>query len=154
MASETSGTTATLTVSGPFQSSGNVTYQAVFTNTSAFDSFDSGGHEFTATIPAGLTAQPNLSTASHGTVGFDPDEKSVFWDGDLLAGQSVTITFIATINAGASGTISVQGQAGFSNFDGGGNFIPTDDPALPGDADPTSFTVGALPVTLQTFSVD
>ena len=153
-AADTTGYSATLTVTGPFQVSDTITYQAIFTNVSNGDSFDSDGHEFTATIPAGITLQQNLSTATSGTVGYDPDENAVVWDGDLPTGQSVTITFVAIINSDATGTISIQGLAGYAGFDGDGTYTMTDDPRLPGDADPTSFVVGALPVTLQSFDVD
>lgn len=155
MQADASGFSATLIATGPFGVSDDVTYQAVFTNVSAGDSFDSGGHEFTAPLPSGITLKPNLSTATSGIVDYDSDANAVVWDGDLATGQSVTINFVVTINPTASGTITVQGTAGYSGFDGApGDFSSTDDPRLPGDADPTSFVVGTLPVTLQSFDVE
>lgn len=131
--------TGTKTVSGTFVPGGAITYTIVLPNASAFDQLDNPGDEFVDVLPADLTLIS--ANATSGTVLGDVPSNTVTWNGAIPAGDSVTITIQAAINPGASGTITNQGTI---NFDADGNgtnesTVVTDDPALPGAADPTSF---------------
>jgi hypothetical protein len=85
------------------------------------------------------------ATATGGVATADPGTRTVTWNGALASGASVTITVNATVAAGATpGTIvSNQGTTHYDANGDGDNEASgvTDDPALPGAADPTSFTV-------------
>lgn len=147
---------AMLTVSGPFHVGDAVTYVATITNQSDATQPDLLDHEFVVTIPAGIHAVAGSVNATTGTVVFDTATRTFGWDGSLVSGQAVHIIFSATIDANTEGeVISTQGTAFYvTDFDGVVVQVPTDDPALPGDEDSTSFTVlGSTPVTLQSFDV-
>src|SRR5262249_52498233 len=74
---------------------------------------------------------------------------TVNWNGALPAGGTVTITITATINFGtlAGTVISNQGTVTYDADLNGTNetTVQTDDPAVGGAADPTSFTVAGAP---------
>lgn len=134
--------TATKTVSGTFRVGQTVTYTVVLTNTGTGNQADNAGNEFTDVLPSGLTLVS--ATATNGTAATAGN--TVTWNGALAPlGGTVTITVTATINAGAQGTtISNQGTVAFDSGGNGtnGGSALTDDPALPGASDPTSFAVG------------
>lgn len=145
--------TATKTVSGSFGVGGTVTYTVTLTNIGTANQADNSGHEFTDVLPGTLTLVG--ATATSGTAATAGN--TVNWDGSLAPlGGSVTITITATINAGTSGvTISNQGTVAFDADANGSNESNklTDDPAVGGAADPTSFVVGGVipPTILKAF---
>ncbi|HEY0511691.1 MAG TPA: IPTL-CTERM sorting domain-containing protein [Thermoanaerobaculia bacterium] len=133
--------TATKTVAGSFQVGGTVTYTVTLTNNGTGAQGDNAGHEFTDTLPAGLTLVS--ATATSGTAATAANTAT--WDGTLAPlGGSVTITITATVNAGAQNTtISNQGSVSYDSNNDGVNdaTLLTDDPAVGGATDPTSFAV-------------
>ncbi|MBW8874744.1 MAG: IPTL-CTERM sorting domain-containing protein [Acidobacteria bacterium] len=139
--------TATKTVTGTFRVGGTVTYTVTLTNNGTANQADNAGHEFTDTLPAGLTLVS--ATATSGTAATAGN--TVNWDGSLAPlGGSVTITITATVNAGAQGTtISNQGTASFDSNNDGTNdaTASTDDPGVGGATDPTVFAVANAAVT-------
>jgi fimbrial isopeptide formation D2 family protein/uncharacterized repeat protein (TIGR01451 family) len=150
--------TATKTVSGTFTVGSTVTYTVTITNNGTANQADNTGHEFTDTLPSGLTLTGATATSGTATMAGN----TVNWDGSLAPlGGSVTITITATINAGAQGTtVSNQGTVSFdSNGDGtNDSTTTTDDPGQGGASDPTVFAVGSAMVTATktvtgTFSV-
>jgi uncharacterized repeat protein (TIGR01451 family) len=136
---------ATKTVSGTFSVGGTVTYTVVLTNNGTDAQGDNAGHELTDTLPAGLTLVS--ATATSGTATANSLPNLVTWDGTLAPlGGSVTITITATVNTGAQGTtITNQGSTSYdSNNDNANDATQlTDDPAVGGATDPTSFVVAA-----------
>jgi uncharacterized repeat protein (TIGR01451 family) len=135
--------TATKTVSGSFKVGGTVTYTVTITNNGTGNQADNAGHEFTDTLPASLTLVSAVATSgTAATAG-----NTVNWDGALAPlGGSVTITITATINSGTQGTtISNQGTVSYDANNDAVNEATamTDDPAVGGAADPTSFAVGS-----------
>jgi uncharacterized repeat protein (TIGR01451 family) len=142
--------TATKTVAGSFVEGGAVTYTVVLANSGAFDQQDNPGHEFTDVLPAQLTLVSASATA--GTAVATVGTNTVTWDGKVPAAGSVTITIHATIKTGtALQTVTNQGTAGYDADGNGTNESSTftDDPAVAGKADPTSFKV-ASPATIST----
>jgi uncharacterized repeat protein (TIGR01451 family) len=139
--------TGTKTVAGTFSVGGTVTYTVVLTNNGTANQGDNAGHEFTDTLPAGLTLVS--ATATSGTAAMSGNTAT--WDGSLAPlGGSVTITITATINSGAQGTtITNQGTVSFDSNNDGVNdaTVATDDPGAGGTADPTSFGVANAAVT-------
>jgi uncharacterized repeat protein (TIGR01451 family) len=139
--------TATKSVSGTFLVGGTVTYTVTLTNNGTANQGDNAGHEFTDTLPAGLTLVS--ATATSGTAGTSGNTAN--WDGSLAPlGGSVTITITATVNAGTQGTtITNQGSASFDSNNDAANDTTrlTDDPAVGGATDPTSFVVAAAALT-------
>jgi uncharacterized repeat protein (TIGR01451 family) len=142
--------TATKSVAGSFVEGGAVTYTVVLANTSAFDQQDNLGHEFTDVLPSQLTLVSASATA--GTAVATVGTNTVTWDGHVPAHGSVTITIHANIKTGtALQTVTNQGTAGFDADGNGTNEASalTDDPAVGGTTDPTSFKV-ASPATIST----
>jgi uncharacterized repeat protein (TIGR01451 family) len=134
--------TATKTVSGSFVEGGSITYTVVLHNSSAFDQQDNPGHELTDVLPSQLTLVS--ASASAGTAVATVGTNTVTWDGVVPANGSVTITIHATVKAGtALQTVTNQGTASY-DADGNGtneSSTLTDDPAVGGTMDPTSFKV-------------
>ncbi len=139
--------TATKTVSGSFVVGGTVTYTVTLTNNGTGNQADNAGHEFTDTLPASLTL--TAASATSGTPATAGN--TVTWDGSLAPlGGSVTITITATVNSGTQGTtVSNQGTVSYDSNNDGTNdaTAQTDDPAVGGTADPTTFTVGSAHLT-------
>lgn len=136
----------TKTVSGGNHTPGSaLTYTIVLHNNGDTAQPDNLGNELTDVLPAGLTLVG--ATASSGTVNATVATRTVTWNGSIPAGGSVTIDIDATIDANvATGTILTnQATVAFdSDADGSNNATRlTDDPAVAGAADPTSFQVGA-----------
>jgi uncharacterized repeat protein (TIGR01451 family) len=145
----TAAVTATKTVAGTFRVGGTVTYTVILTNNGTAAQGDNAGHEFTDTLPAGLTLVSASATSGTATANSTPN--LVTWDGSIAPlGGTVTITITATVNAGAQGTtISNQGTVSTDTNNDGVNdaTIPTDDPGVGGTADPTTFAVANALVT-------
>ena len=135
---------ATKTVSGTFNVGDTVTYTIVISNSGASASPDDPGHEFTDTLPAGLTLTGATATSGKpATAG-----NTVTWDGGVPASGSVTITITATINSGTQGTtISNQGSVSYdADLDGTNETtVTTTNPGGP-TGSPTTFTVAGGPV--------
>lgn len=127
-------------ISGPNLEGGAIAYTFALLNCGPANQADNPGDEFKDILPGGLTltgASASSGTAS--TLG-----NMAMWNGSILAGDKVTITVTATINAGTAGT-TICNQASIA-FDADGDGINessglSDDPGLPGDADPCCFPV-------------
>jgi len=135
--------TGTKTVSGTFVVGGSIVYTIVVTNAGPGDQGDNPGDEFTDILPPQLSA--TSATASSGTIGLAGN--TVTWNGAIPAGESVTITINATINAGTGGMVVVnQGEISYDSVGDGSNNATrlTDDPTVGGAEDPTVFTVQAI----------
>jgi len=139
---------ASKTVAGAEYPGGLVTYTVVLTNSSAYDQGDYPGPELTDVLPAQVALVS--ASASSGSAVATPATNTVTWDGAIAAGGSVTITIQATVApATPSGTVVAnQGTATYDADGDGTNEATalTDDPAVGGAADPTSFTVQAPPI--------
>jgi uncharacterized repeat protein (TIGR01451 family) len=135
--------TATKTVSGLFREGGTVAYAITLTNAGPGVQADNPGAELTDVVPSSLLVTGADDGSHPGTVAVAGN--SVTWNGALAPSASVTVTIRAQVTGGTAGsTVSNQGSVGFdANGDGTNESTrPTDDPALPGAADPTSFLVG------------
>ncbi|AVP97953.1 hypothetical protein C7S18_12405 [Ahniella affigens] len=125
-----------------------VTYTLVLSNTGSFQLVDTPGDELIDIVPAAITA--NGASASIGTAVLNTATHTVTWNGSLDAGDQATITITGNVNVGQpNGSISNQAQA-FQDADGNGSneaSVLSDDPALPGPADPTLLagTLQAIP---------
>ncbi|HUP59595.1 MAG TPA: IPTL-CTERM sorting domain-containing protein [Thermoanaerobaculia bacterium] len=142
---------ATKTVSGNFVQGSNVTSTITIFNDKPFTQGDNAGDELTDLLPSGLAFVS--ANASSGTTGSAAN--TVTWNGSIASGSSVTITIVATIDVGSSGTISNQASLN-DDFDNNGtnerNTL-SDDPGVGGSADPTSFTVIPAGIVSATKSV-
>ncbi len=135
---------STKSVSGTFEAGGTVTYTIVTTNHGDVAVADNAGDEFTDVLPAGLTLVS--ASASSGTAVASIPTNTVTWNGAIPAGEAVTITITATINADvADATISNQATISYDSDDSGDNDATghTDDPTVGGTGNTTSFAVGA-----------
>jgi uncharacterized repeat protein (TIGR01451 family) len=137
----------TKSVSGTFAPNGFITYTVVLSNSGPSTQADNPGHEFTDVLPAGLTL--NSAMATSGTPVATVATRTVTWDGSIPAGGSVTITIHATIDPGVAPGTNLTNQ-GTIAYDADGNgtneaTASTDDPAVGGAADPTTFQVQAAP---------
>lgn len=131
---------------GTVQPGDEIRYEIVIRNFGCADLVDNPGHEFTDTLPAGLTAT-GFATASSGTITVVGDE--IFWDGGIPAGGEVILVFRTQVDADVEELTEICNQ-GFvewdSNGDGTNDSVePTDDPDTPGDDDPSCFTVESTP---------
>ena len=134
-------------IGGNQRAGGSVIYAIVLTNSGLGDQLDNPGDEFTDVLPIGLTIAN--SSASSGTV-LVTGANSISWNGAIAAGSSVTLSIEANIDSGATGLLSNQGQINFDSDGNGTNdtVVLTDDPVLPGNADPTVFAIQIAPVTV------
>ncbi len=156
---QTVNVSGTKTVSGTHTIGSTVTYTVVLTNTGNAPTADNPGNEFVDVLPAGLTLVS--ANATSGTAVATVGTNTVTWNGGLAGGASVTITVTATIKPGTIGTtITNQGTINYdSDFNGTNDATTTtDDPAVGGAHDPTSFLVTGAIVTASkavagTFSV-
>jgi len=134
--------TGTKEVAGTFLVGGMVSYTVTLTNSAATAQFDDPlSDELTDVLPPGLTLDG--ASATSGLVGLDFGANRVTWNGGIPGGGMVTIIIEATINSRAEPTVSNQGEI-FYDADGDGSndtLRLTDDPAVPGTADPTLFDV-------------
>jgi uncharacterized repeat protein (TIGR01451 family) len=140
--------TGTKVDSGTFAAGSTVTYTVTLNNTGSGASLDNAGDEFTDVLPADLTLVS--ANASSGTAVANVGTNTVTWNGSVPAAGSVTITITATIEAVPIGTvITNQGTINYDNDLDGTNesSTTTDDPAVAGANDPTSFTTTGATVT-------
>lgn len=144
--------TATKSVSGEFSVGGTIFYTVTLVNTGNLDTLDNAGDEFVDILPAELELVAASITSGGGAVNADLPSNTVTWNGAIPAGGTVVISIEATILPGTGGaTVSNQGQVNYDSDLSGDNdaAAPTDDPVLPGGADPTDFTVGLEPSVLE-----
>lgn len=128
-------------INGPFIELANITYTFVCHSGGPFPQQDNPGNEFFDPLPGTLTLVN--TTATSGTATILPGG-IVAWNGAIPVGGQVTITVTATIQMGTAGnTICNQGQIAFDADGNGTNESGglTDDPDLPGNADPCCFKV-------------
>ncbi|MCX6672077.1 MAG: hypothetical protein NTX92_09185, partial [Euryarchaeota archaeon] len=103
------------------------------------------GHEFEDLIPVNTQYVQGSASASSGTITYDTGTHKIFWDGSIPIQSSVALIFRVIVNTGLfNGTIiSNQGTVHWdSNEDNVSDANElTDDPAVPGDHNPTNVTV-------------
>lgn len=131
---------------GTVQPGEEIRYEIVIRNLGCADLEDNPGHEFTDTLPAGLSAT-GFATASSGTIVVNGDQ--IVWDGAIPAGGEVILVFRTRVDADVEELTEICNQ-GFvrwdSNGDGTNDSVePTDDPDTPEDDDPSCFTVEIAP---------
>jgi uncharacterized repeat protein (TIGR01451 family) len=126
-----SGTAMTTVVCGGFKGSCDslaglstegsmVTYTFLLVNNGPADQADNPGDEFTDVLPAGLTLVS--ASATSGTVTPPPPSTTtVTWNGSILAGGTVTITVVATIDLGTLGQTICNPAAIAFDADGNGS---------------------------------
>jgi len=103
--------------------------------------------ELTDVLPSSLALVSARATA--GTATATPATNTVVWNGSIAAGDSVTVTIQATVEA-ATALGAVVSNQGSVRYDGDGDgtnetTVPTDDPGPPGASDATAFTVAPPP---------
>lgn len=142
------------TVAGDFVEGGTVVYTIVVENNGNIVSSGGGllvngpGNELLDVLPAGLTAASVSASAGVATLAGN----TAAWSGSLLPGGSVTITIEATIDAGTAGQ-SLSNSAilpvVYNHGSGVQYWAYSDDPGVPGESNPTAFTVlqGELSIT-------
>ncbi len=140
--------TRTKTVTGSLYAGGSATYTITIANTGNVDQTDNAGHELVDILPVGLELVS--ASATTGTASVDLPSRTVTWDGSIPMGGSVAITVDATVKSAAAlgDTVSNQGTISY-DADGDGtneSSIVTDDPAVVGSDDPTSFAVVPRPL--------
>ena len=137
-------------IDGPFVEGGILTYTFVLRNGGPFAQADNPGDEFTDVLPPTLTLLSASADSGVATSGAN----TAHWNGAIPVKGEVTIKVVAMINAGTAGmTICNQGTF-FFDADGNGTNESsglTDDPALPGAADPCCFKV-LLPPQIPTLA--
>jgi len=136
----------TKTVSGNFSPGGTVVYTVTLHNAGPGTQMDNPGDEFTDILPSPL-ALVN-TTATSGTMSASFVAHTVWWNGSIPAGGTVTITITAMTYDGITPGTTVTNQGSFAyDADGDGTTNEangtTDDPQAGGAADPTVFIVGA-----------
>jgi uncharacterized repeat protein (TIGR01451 family) len=97
---------ASKTVSGSYVQGGAVTYTIVLANDGEGAQPDNPGDELSDVLPAGLSLVS--AVASSGTAVATLGTNTASWNGAIPAGDSVTITITATIDAGPGARISNQ----------------------------------------------
>ncbi|HEV7667123.1 MAG TPA: hypothetical protein VGS22_01250 [Thermoanaerobaculia bacterium] len=128
-------------INGPFVEMENITYTFVCHNGGPFPQQDNPGNEFLDPLPGTLMLLN--ASATSGTTALLPGG-IMAWNGAIPVGGQVTITVTAKIQPGTAGnTICNQGQVAFDADGNGTNESGglTDDPDLPGNADPCCFKV-------------
>jgi len=129
-----------------------IEFEVVLCNLGCEDQADNPGHEFEDVLPDVLTAVDAVS-ASSGTLILEGN--GFVWDGEIPAGQCVTLVFEARIELDVEDLTDICNQ-GYANWDSDGDgdndaVEPTDDPDTPEDDDSTCFTVvipsGPLPLS-------
>lgn len=139
--------TGTKTVSGTPAEGSNITYTVILTNSGDGGQPDNPGDELTDVLPSTLTLVS--ATATSGVAVADIPTNTVTWNGSIPAAGSVTITIVATVEAGTGGQ-TITNQATFiydANADGTNETSGvTDDPGAGGTNDPTSIVIQAAAV--------
>ena len=117
-----------------------VIYEIVLENIGDGDQADDpASHELTDVLPAQLTLVG--ASADAGSISTDPASNSVFWNGALASGASVTILIEADVAISHAATISNQASIHFDSDGDGLNDAAalSSDPAQPGTDVPTRF---------------
>jgi len=145
------GVTKTVSVPrSPVPVGAAVVYTITMTNTGNAPTLNSSTLGLLDVVPGVLTVTG--VTASAGTAAASGN--TVTWHGSVPAGGSVTVTIQATVTAAASGSrISNQAEFSYQTVAGAGSTsVLSDDPALPGVADATTFLAEFMTVpTLSTW---
>ncbi|MEO7850894.1 MAG: hypothetical protein ABIR94_01400, partial [Rubrivivax sp.] len=121
------------------------TYTIVLTNNGAGAQLDNPGNEFDDVLPQGFTFTSASSTS--GVTTYNAATRTVEFNGAIPAGGSVTITINGIVNRFdvPGGNLSNQGTIRF-DADGNGtneSTALTDDPTVPGAANPTVLALGS-----------
>jgi uncharacterized repeat protein (TIGR01451 family) len=129
---------------GDMAPGGTVQYTIVITNVGTGAQVDDPTDpELTDTLPPELTLVSAMVTSGPG--GVTTSGNTLRYDGEIPAGESVTILVEATIPIASAGT-TVENQAvAFFDMDGDGENDteePSDDPTTGAVDDPTAFVVG------------
>jgi hypothetical protein len=135
----------TMTATGDLHEGGTFTYHVQLANVGTAVQPDDAGSEFTDHLPAGLIVT-HLS-ADLGTISFFIND--VTWNGSLEPGDKIDLAIECKLGPGTAGKkIQNQGTLAYDGSPSGTKAAGglTDDPALPGAADPTSFV--ALPAAV------
>ena len=122
-----------------------LTYTVVITNTGQADA---NGVAFSDMIEPNLTLVEGSVTTTQGsvTLGNGAGDTDVAVNvGTILAGNSVTITFAVTLNNPLADGVTQVANQGIVSTNGIPD-VPTDDPDLPGEDDPTITPVGSQPM--------
>lgn len=141
-------------VSGDFTEGGTITYTIQLTNNGIVAQGDNAGDELVDVLPASLTVVSADATSGVAAVAGN----TVTWNGTLAAnGGTVTITIVATIEAGTVGTtISNQATIHYDSDGNGSNesTAVSDDPVPAGPDDPTDLVVleGVPPAEIPTLT--
>ncbi len=129
-------------VEGDFIEGGRILYTIVLTNTSTNRQPDNPGDEFFDQFPPEVRVEDAFATS--GAVTADRSQGTVAWNGVVPGNGEVTLFVNALVLYRTMGqTICNQGQVFYDASGIGTNDVSrlTDDPALPGDEDPTCFDV-------------
>jgi uncharacterized repeat protein (TIGR01451 family) len=134
---------ALVDIDGPPVDPGDtVRYEIVITNVGCADLRNVAGHEYTDTLPAGVTAT-GFAQADSGTIVVDGND--IVWDGAIPSGGSVRLTYKAKVDTDVAPDTKICNQ-GLAHWDASGDGTPdssepSDDPSTPADDDPTCFIV-------------
>jgi uncharacterized repeat protein (TIGR02543 family) len=146
--------TRTKTVAGSFFVGDDVTYTITIANTGTVDQTDNPGHELVDVLPSTLALVS--AGATSGAAAVDLPTGTVTWDGSIPKGGSVTVTVTATVRSSAAvgDEVANQGDIGYDGDGDGTNESSTltDDPAVVGPSDPTSFAVLPRPLSFYTIT--
>jgi uncharacterized repeat protein (TIGR01451 family) len=119
-------------------------YRLRLSNRSTSSQADLAGDEMIHALPAPLI--PVAATASSGAVLIDSASRQVRWNGRIAAASSVSVDIDVLVPAATAAGTVVESQAqAFFDADGDGvneTTVQSDDPDLPGAADPTATTIG------------
>lgn len=127
-----------------------IKYMVTISNSGTVAQGDNPGNEFEDAIPINTTYVPSSATATSGTINYNSGK--IIWNGGIAPegspGSSVALTFEVTVNQSLQNNtvISNQGTVYWDSNEDGINDATelTDDPAVPGDHDPTNLTVIAF----------
>jgi len=133
-------------VTGVCGEGSEVTYTLLLLNPGPFAQGDNPGDEVTDTLPAGVTLLPGASATS-GSVA--QAGNTLTWNGTVGVLGQVTISYRALVDGGTFGQTLCNQAILATDPDGDGindAVVLSDDPLLPGAADPVCFEVTACRV--------
>ncbi len=133
------------------QDGSRVFLNVILTNPTPVDQPDADGDELVLPLPGALTPVAVEATggqvevvgagalATGGTTTTAGSGHTLLWNGALPAGATETITVELTLDAGLTTPVQLQAELFFDTDADGANdlAVPSDDPELPGEADPT-----------------
>jgi uncharacterized repeat protein (TIGR01451 family) len=127
---------------GNIEPDDTISYTVVITNEGCADQLNNDGHEFSDSLPEWLYATGQVDESSGKAV---VEQDSIYWDGVIPAGGSVTITFVAKVISEIEDgqVVCNQGYVHWDtdNDEQNDSDEPTDDPSTAIDDDPTCFTI-------------